>query len=189
MTGGLPGPGSRPPHPVVLIPGDGIGPEISEATLAVLGAAGAPIAWQMHRAGEAARARDGEPLPPAALGAVRATRVALKGPLAAGKQSGGLTVRREDGTSAHYPSVNNALRRELALYANVRPIRSFPGVRGAARGLDVVIVREATEDVYIGWEEMIGPDEARAVKRSRGRPPSASSGTPSSTPAGTAGAG
>jgi isocitrate dehydrogenase (NAD+) len=165
MSAGPPDRDLRPPHPVVLIPGDGIGPEISAAAVAVLDAAGAPLAWQEHRAGEAARVRDGDPLPAATLAAIRAAGVALKGPLVAGKQSGGVTVRREDGTAAHYPSVNNALRRELALYANVRPIRSFPGVPGAAPGLDVVVVREVTEDVYVGWEEMVGPDEARAIKR------------------------
>ncbi len=155
-------------HDVVLISGDGIGPEITEATVTVLAATGVWIAWGEHPAGEVARARVGEPLPAATLAAVRAAGAALKGPLLAPRQSGGLTVRRDDGTEAAYPSVNNALRRELDLYANVRPIRGFPGVgeaRGSGAGLDVVIIREITEDVYIGWEEMAGPDEARAIKR------------------------
>lgn len=159
---------ASPSHDVVLISGDGIGPEITEATVTVLAATGVRIAWREHPAGEVARARVGEALPAATLAAVRAASAALKGPLLAPRQSGGLTVRRDDGTETAYPSVNNALRRELGLYANVRPIRGFPGVggaRGSGAGLDVVIIREITEDVYIGWEEMVGPDEARAIKR------------------------
>jgi isocitrate dehydrogenase (NAD+) len=149
---------------VVLVPGDGIGPEISEAAVAVLAATGVALAWDEHAAGETARARHGTPLPEPTLAAIRTAGVALKGPLLAPKQTGRLVVRR-DGGEVSYPSVNNALRRELGVFANVRPIRSFPGVAAACPALDVVIVREVTEDVYVGWEERVGPDEARAIKR------------------------
>ncbi|HSE94346.1 MAG TPA: isocitrate/isopropylmalate dehydrogenase family protein [Methylomirabilota bacterium] len=149
---------------MVLVPGDGIGPEISEAAVAVLAATGVALAWDEHRAGEAARGEHGTPLPEPTLAAIRAAGVALKGPLLAPKQTGRVVVRRGD-AEATYPSVNNALRRELGLFANVRPIRSFPGVAAACPALDVVIVREVTEDVYVGWEEMVSPDEARATKR------------------------
>jgi isocitrate dehydrogenase (NAD+) len=152
------------PHEVVLIPGDGIGPEITAAAVAVLEATGVPLAWEERLAGDAARARHGEPLPAATLAAIRETGVALKGPLLAETQGGGVVVR-EKGREARYPSVNNALRRTLGLYANVRPIRAYPGVASPAPRLDVVVVREVTEDVYVGWEEQVGPDEARAVKR------------------------
>jgi len=155
---------SRRDHNVVLIPGDGIGPEISEATVKVLGAAGASIAWQEALAGEAARARHGHPLPDETLAAVRAAGVALKGPLLAPKQTGRVTVRH-GAEEVTYPSVNNALRRELAVFANVRPVKSFAGVPSPFPQLDVVIMREVTEDIYIGWEEMKGPDEAWAIKR------------------------
>jgi isocitrate dehydrogenase (NAD+) len=151
-------------HQVVLIPGDGIGPEISEATVAVLEATGVRLAWREARAGEAARQSGGHPLPDGTLEAVRAAGVALKGPLLAPKQTGRVTIHRAGGDIV-YPSVNNALRRELGVYANVRPVRSFAGVPSPFPRLDVVIVREVTEDTYVGWEEMKGPDEAWAIKR------------------------
>ncbi len=151
-------------YDVALIPGDGIGPEISQATVAVLEATGVPIAWRNVQAGEVARQRYGHPLPDETLEAVRAVGVALKGPLLAPKQTGRVTVHRADGDTT-YPSVNNALRRELGVFANVRPVRSFPGVPSPFPALDVVIMREVTEDTYIGWEEMKGPDEAWAIKR------------------------
>jgi isocitrate dehydrogenase (NAD+) len=151
-------------HRAVVIRGDGIGPEISEATLAVLAATGVPIVWREEQAGEAARQRSGHPLPDETLAAVRAAGAALKGPLLAPKQIGRVTIRRAD-DEVTYPSVNNALRRELGVFANLRPIRSFAGVPSPFPALDVVIVREVTEDTYIGWEEMKGADEAWAVKR------------------------
>jgi isocitrate dehydrogenase (NAD+) len=156
--------GSKREYEIALIPGDGIGPEISEAAVAVLEAMGVPIRWHEVLAGEAARQRHGDPLPAATLAEVRRTAVALKGPLLAPKQTGRLVIRHGD-SEVTYPSVNNALRRELEVFANVRPIRSFAGVPSPFPALDVVIVREVTEDIYIGWEEMKGPDEAWAIKR------------------------
>ena len=154
----------RTAYDVVVIPGDGIGPEITEATVRVLEATGVPIVWREALAGEAARQRYGHPLPDDTLTAMRAAGVALKGPLLAPKQTGRVTIRH-DGVETTYPSVNNALRRELAVFANVRPIRSYAGVPSPFPALDVVIMREVTEDTYIGWEEMKGPDEAWAIKR------------------------
>jgi len=153
------------PHPVVVIPGDGIGPEITDATIRVLEATGASFTWREALAGEAARARHGHPLPDETLAAIRSAGVALKGPLLAPKQTGRITIRQVDGSEVTYPSVNNALRRELEVFANVRPVKSFAGVRSPFPQLDVVIMREVTEDTYIGWEEMKGPDEAWAIKR------------------------
>jgi isocitrate dehydrogenase (NAD+) len=149
---------------VVLIPGDGIGPEISEATVAVLDATGVRLAWREALAGEAARQRHGHPLPDETLRAVREARVALKGPLIAPKQTGRVTIRHADG-EAVYPSVNNALRRELGVFVNVRPVRRFEGIAAPFPALDLVIMREVTEDTYVGWEQMKGPDEAWAIKR------------------------
>jgi isocitrate dehydrogenase (NAD+) len=154
----------REEYRAVLIRGDGIGPEISEAAIAVLEAAGVAIRWREAAAGEAARRRVGHPLPEETLAAIREAGVALKGPLLAPKQTGRITIRRGDG-EATYPSVNNALRRELEVFANLRPIRSLPGAPTPFPAMDVVIVREVTEDTYIGWEEMKGPDEAWAIKR------------------------
>jgi isocitrate dehydrogenase (NAD+) len=154
----------RREYAAVLIRGDGIGPEISDATVAVLEAAGVAIRWREALAGEAARQRHGHPLPEETLASIREVGVALKGPLLAPKQTGQVTIRHGD-AEVTYPSVNNALRRELEVFANVRPIRSFSGVPTPFPAMDVVIVREATEDTYIGWEEMKGPDEAWAIKR------------------------
>lgn len=151
-------------YEIVLIRGDGVGPEISEAAVAVVEATGVPIRWREVLAGEAARQRHGHPLPESTLAAIRAAGVALKGPLIAPRQTGRLVIRHGD-AEITYPSVNNALRRELEVFANVRPIRSFPGVPTPFPSLDLVIVREVTEDTYIGWEEMKGPDEAWAIKR------------------------
>lgn len=154
----------RREYAAVLIRGDGIGPEISDATVAVLEAAGVAIRWREALAGEAARQRHGHPLPEETLACIREAGVALKGPLLAPKQTGRVTIRHGD-AEVTYPSVNNALRRELDVFANVRPIRSFSGVPTPFPAVDVVIVREVTEDTYIGWEEMKGPNDAWAIKR------------------------
>lgn len=154
----------RREYAAVLIRGDGIGPEISDATVAVLEAAGVAIRWREALAGEAARQRHGHPLPEETLANIREVGVALKGPLLAPKLTGQVTIRH-GAAEVTYPSVNNALRRELEVFANVRPIRSFSGVPTPFPAVDVVIVREVTEDTYIGWEEMKGPDEAWAIKR------------------------
>jgi len=151
-------------HEVALIRGDGIGPEICDATLLVIEALNVPVRWRELEAGEQAQHRTGSPLPLDTLEAIRAVGVALKGPLAAPRCSGGVYVER-DGVRRWYPSVNNALRRELGLYVNVRPLRGWPGVSGPYANLDVVILREITEDIYSGLERRVDEGCAEAIKR------------------------
>jgi isocitrate dehydrogenase (NAD+) len=121
-----------------LIPGDGIGPEVIGAAVKVIEAAGGRVEWDVQLAGKAAFERLGTPIPDSLLASFRRTRVGLKGPLET-------QVGR-----AGYRSVNVALRKRFDLYANVRPIRSLPGVRTAFRGVDLIVVRENTEDLYAG---------------------------------------
>ena len=135
---------------VTLIPGDGIGPEITEAVVQVLDAAGAPITWDRQLGGIAALQEVGDPLPDATLESVRRHRMVLKGPLTTPVGTG-------------FRSVNVALRREFDLYANVRPTRTLlPGGRYA--DVDIVLVRENTEGLYIGYETFIAvAGDPRAV--------------------------
>src|SRR5262249_37006876 len=122
-------------HEITLLPGDGIGPEITRATLRVLEAAGIALATDEQKAGLAAVEAHGEPMPRAVLDSIRRTGVALKGPLATPSGVG-------------FRSVNVALRQEFDLYANVRPVRTlFPG---RYRDVDLVLVRENTEGLYVG---------------------------------------
>jgi isocitrate dehydrogenase (NAD+) len=135
---------------VTLIPGDGIGPEITEAVVQVLDAAGAPITWDRQLGGIAALQEVGDPLPDATLESVRRYRMVLKGPLTTPVGTG-------------FRSVNVALRREFDLYANVRPTRTLlPG--GRYDDVDIVLVRENTEGLYIGYETFIAvAGDPRAV--------------------------
>jgi len=133
------------PIPATLIPGDGIGPEIVDATLAVLGALGAPFAWDRQVAGLAGVQTAGDPLPDAALKSIRRTRLALKGPL-------------ETPSGGGYRSSNVRLREEFKLYANLRPaLTLIPG--GRFDHIDLVIVRENLEGLYIGHEHFIQIDD------------------------------
>jgi isocitrate dehydrogenase (NAD+) len=140
-------------HDVTLIPGDGIGPGITEATLEVLEAAGAPIAWDRQAAGMSAKEELGDPLPDATVDSIERTRVALKGPLTTPVGSG-------------YRSINVALRKRFETYANVRPARTlFPG--GRYEDIDLVVVRENSEGLYAGIEHFIGmEDDPQAVAES-----------------------
>ena len=138
-------------HQVTLIPGDGIGPEVAAAARAVVDASGAQIEWHVCPAGEAQMAASGTPLPAGTLESVRRDRVALKGPITTPVGSG-------------FRSVNVALRKEFDLYANVRPLRSLPGVKTRYEGVDLVVVRENTEDLYAGIEHMIGDYAAESIK-------------------------
>jgi isocitrate dehydrogenase (NAD+) len=127
---------------ITVIPGDGIGPEVTEATLTVLRAAGAELDYDEQLAGVTALERVGSPLPAATLDSIRRNRLALKGPLATPSGSG-------------FRSVNVALRMELDLYANVRPARTIvPG--GRYQDIDLVLIRENTEGLYVGVEHHIG---------------------------------
>ncbi|MGN2392319.1 isocitrate/isopropylmalate dehydrogenase family protein [Pelomicrobium sp. G1] len=141
--------------PATLIPGDGIGPEITDATLLVLDALGAPFLWERRLAGMAAVEGHGDPLPAETLESIRRTRLALKGPLTTPVGGG-------------YRSVNVQLRKEFQLYANVRPARTLlPG--GRYEGVDIVLVRENTEGFYVGFEHYIPMgDDPRAAAVSSG---------------------
>jgi isocitrate dehydrogenase (NAD+) len=140
------------PRAVTLIPGDGIGPEVVDAAVRVMEAAGARIAWDVQLAGKAAFEKLGTPIPEPLIASIRRTRVALKGPLET--QIG----------RVGYRSVNVALRKTFDLYANVRPIKSLPGIRTAFSDVDLVVVRESTEDLYSGIEHQIAPGVVESVK-------------------------
>ena len=136
------------PHRVTLIPGDGIGPELTEATRRVLEATGVEFEWDVHPAGAEVMERfGGNPLPDSTLESVRRNGVALKGPI---------TTPIGEG----FRSVNVGLRKSLDLYAQVRPCKTYPGVRTRFDDVDLVIVRETTEDVYTGIEYAQGSPEA-----------------------------
>src|ERR1700693_5768371 len=124
---------------ITLIPGDGTGPEIAEATRRVLGGTGVAIEWDVQNAGTDVMAREGTPLPDRVLESIRRNKVAIKGP-----------VTTPIGTG--FRSVNVAMRKALNLYACVRPCKWYPGVRSRYEGVDIVIVRENTEDLYAGIE-------------------------------------
>ncbi|MFN2426326.1 MAG: isocitrate/isopropylmalate dehydrogenase family protein, partial [Candidatus Binatia bacterium] len=133
------------PIPATLIPGDGIGPEIVDATLAVLDALGAPFEWDRQVAGLAGVLATGDPLPPAAIDSIRRTNLALKGPL-------------ETPSAGGYRSSNVRLREEFRLYANLRPARTIiPG--GRYDHVDLVVVRENLEGLYIGHEHYVQIDD------------------------------
>lgn len=132
---------------VTLIPGDGIGPSITESAKEIIEASGAGIEWVLAEAGETAMSAHGSPLPDATLASIRDTRVALKGPCTTPVGLG-------------FRSVNVALRQELDLYANVRPAIAFPGVPCLYPGLDLVVIRENTEGLYSNMEHWIGNRDA-----------------------------
>jgi isocitrate dehydrogenase (NAD+) len=136
---------------VTLIPGDGIGPELAEATRRVLDASGVEFDWEVVDAGEAVMAKEGTPLPQYVLDSILRNKVAIKGPITTPVGEG-------------FRSVNVALRQRLGLYANLRPVRSIPGLRTRYENVDLVIVRENTEDLYAGIEHMVGPDAAESIK-------------------------
>ena len=134
---------------VTLIEGDGIGPEIAAATLEVIAAAGGTIDWDRQLAGQTAAERVGDPLPAATVASITAHQVALKGPL-------GTPI------GAGFRSVNVALRQQFDLYANVRPVRTIAGVPSRYTGVDIVLVRENTEDLYAGVEHYVDPRRTAA---------------------------
>jgi isocitrate dehydrogenase (NAD+) len=138
-------------YAVTLIPGDGIGPELADAAKVVLAATGLGFDWDEQVAGEATIASEGTPLPDRVIESIRRNGVGLKGPITTPVGSG-------------FRSVNVALRKELELYANVRPARSMKGVETRYEDIDLIIVRENTEDLYAGVEHMVGPDAAESIK-------------------------
>jgi isocitrate dehydrogenase (NAD+) len=138
-------------YTVTLIPGDGIGPELARAAVIVLEATGLGFEWRTVDAGESQIALHGTPLPESVLDSIRETKVALKGPITTPVGEG-------------FRSVNVSLRQALDLYANVRPARSMQGVESRYENIDLVIVRENTEDLYAGIEHRVGPDAAESIK-------------------------
>ncbi len=136
-------------HTITLIPGDGIGPSISDATKRVIDASGVSVRWEEAHAGLTAIEATGDPLPSQTLASIRSTQVALKGPLTTPVGSG-------------FRSVNVALRKEFDLYVNLRPVRSFEGVRSRYSDIDLVVIRENTEGLYIGQERYVDEEKSAA---------------------------
>lgn len=137
-------------HKITLIPGDGTGPEITAATKRVIEATGADIEWEIQDAGVDVMEKYGTPLPENVLESIRRNKIALKGPITTPIGKG-------------FRSVNVALRKELNLYACLRPCKYYPGIRSKYSDVDLVIVRENTEDLYAGVEYDLGTDEAKEI--------------------------
>ena len=137
-------------HRVTVIPGDGIGPEVVAAARRAVEATGVRVRWEPHDLGRGAFERTGEALPAATLASIRENGVALKGPI-------------ETPADAGVGNANVALRQELDLYANVRPCRRYPGVPSAYEVVDLVVVRENTEDVYTGIELEVGTPDVKEL--------------------------
>jgi isocitrate dehydrogenase (NAD+) len=138
-------------YAVTLIPGDGIGPELAQAATGVLEATGIGFEWDRQEAGEATIASEGTPLPERVIESIRRNGVAIKGPITTPVGSG-------------FRSVNVGLRQALELYANVRPARTMKGVETRYDDVDLIIVRENTEDLYAGIEHRVGADAAESIK-------------------------
>lgn len=138
-------------HTITLISGDGIGPEISAATTRILEAAGAEIEWESFLAGQEAINKFGDPLPKELLDSIVRNKVALKGPLTTPVGTG-------------FASINVRLRRELDLYTNLRPVKNLPGISSRFGDVNLVVVRENTEDLYSGIEHTVVPGVVESLK-------------------------
>jgi isocitrate dehydrogenase (NAD+) len=138
-------------HTITLIPGDGIGPEVTEAVVRILKASGVSIEWEHHLAGIVAFERTGQALPVELVDSIRRNKIALKGPVTTPIGHG-------------FTSVNVGLRKALDLYANLRPVWNLPGVNARFQGVDLVIVRENTEDLYAGLEHEVVPGVVESLK-------------------------
>jgi isocitrate dehydrogenase (NAD+) len=138
-------------HTITLIPGDGIGPEVAEAVVRILKASGVAIDWEPQLAGVQAFERTGKALPIELIDSIRRNKVALKGPV---------TTPIAEG----FTSVNVGLRKALDLFANLRPVWNLPGIGGRFQGVDLVIVRENTEDLYAGLEHEVVPGVVESLK-------------------------
>ena len=157
-------------HRVTLISGDGIGPEVTAAARAVVEASGAAVEFEPVVAGQQAETSSGTPLPPAVFESIARTKLVMKGPTYT-PFGGDYRVRvtppgASGGTEERsYPSLAIALRKELGLYVNLRPIKNYPNVPSRYDKVDLVIFRENSEDLYIGNERMIDADTAEGIKR------------------------
>jgi isocitrate dehydrogenase (NAD+) len=138
-------------HTITLIPGDGIGPEVTNAVVRILEAAGLQVEWEPHVAGVLAVEQHGDPLPATLIDSITRTKVALKGPVTT-PVGGGFT------------SVNVGVRKALGLYANLRPVWNIPSIPSRYTGVDLVIVRENTEDLYSGLEHEVVPGVVESLK-------------------------
>jgi isocitrate dehydrogenase (NAD+) len=138
-------------HTITLIPGDGIGPEVTEAVLRILKGTGVSIEWEPHDAGVLAFERTGQTLPVDLIDSVRRNKVALKGPVTTPIAQG-------------FTSVNVGLRKALDLYSNLRPVWNLPAIEARFQGVDLVIVRENTEDLYAGLEHEVVPGVVESLK-------------------------
>ncbi len=138
-------------HTITLLPGDGIGPEITHAVKRIIAATGVKIEWEEYLAGKAAVEKYGDPLPQEVLDSILRNKVALKGPLTTEVGKG-------------FKSVNVQLRKTLNLYANLRPVKTLPGAGAKYEGVDIVVVRENTESLYAGIENEIAPGVIQASK-------------------------
>ncbi|MGH9161488.1 MAG: isocitrate dehydrogenase (NAD(+)) [Vicinamibacteraceae bacterium] len=138
-------------HHITLIPGDGIGPEVTDAVVRIIGAAGVDVTWERFDAGASALAREHTALPEELVASIRRRKVALKGPVTTPVGSG-------------FASVNVALRQQLDLFANLRPVKNVPGVPSRFADVDLVVVRENTEDLYAGLEHRVVPGVVESLK-------------------------
>jgi isocitrate dehydrogenase (NAD+) len=138
-------------YDITLIPGDGIGPEVTEAATKVIDAVGVDINWHVVEAGEKVLDEYKTPLPDYVLDSIKENKVALKGPITTPVGKG-------------FRSVNVTLRKSLNLYANIRPVKSYKGIKSRYENVDLIIVRENTEDLYAGIEHMIADDIAESIK-------------------------
>ena len=136
---------------ITLIPGDGIGPEVTDSAIKIIEACGVKIDWDIQEAGGRVLNSEGTPLPERVINSIKKNKIALKGPIATPIGGG-------------FKSVNVTLRKELDLYANVRPCKTFPGIASRYDNVDLIIVRENTEDLYAGIEKMIDADSAEGIK-------------------------
>jgi isocitrate dehydrogenase (NAD+) len=142
---------SGPAYKVTLLPGDGIGPEVVAAAVRVLSATGIAFEWETESAGASAIGKHGDALPERVLESIRRNKVALKGPMATPIGTG-------------HASVNVALRKRLDLYASLRPVRTLPGIKTRYEGVDLIVVRENTEDLYSGLEHVVVPGVVESLK-------------------------
>jgi len=138
-------------HKITLIPGDGIGPEVTKPTLAIIKAAGVKVEWEPHLAGAEALKKHGTTIPNQLMDSFEKNRVALKGPVTTPVGEG-------------FSSVNVELRQSFNLYANLRPIKNLPGVRARYQGIDLIVVRENTEGLYSGIEHEVVPGVVESLK-------------------------
>src|SRR5215216_849659 len=138
-------------HTITLIPGDGIGPEVTAAVLSIIEASGVAVTWERHDAGVVALEKHGSPLPSTLIASIQKNKVALKGPV---------TTPIGEG----FTSVNVGLRKALDLFSNLRPVRNLDGVESRFQGVDLVIVRENTEDLYSGLEHEVVPGVVESLK-------------------------